>query len=162
MSSLPYLEEDFFASGITDEDSDLFPLCRFRPRARTTIGLGQSHTLDRGVFFYASSLRPQQVVPQRSAPHLRLQVSIPGLALTTAPSSVSPQSESPQTPVSLSSPIAGVVDLTKHVRTISTFAVAQGGLSDIYKGEWYQSERECDGGSKEQVVVPVSRFFFSF
>ncbi|KAF8805661.1 hypothetical protein BYT27DRAFT_7192255 [Phlegmacium glaucopus] len=139
--------------GITEEDSYLSPLLNFRPRARTMTDLNQSRSLGRELDpFY---LCPQQVViPRRSAPHLRLQLSIPG-APPTASSSISPQSESPETPASLSSPIAGVVDLTKHVKTISTYAVAQGGLSDIYKGEWHQSEMGCDGENKEVVVVAI-------
>ncbi|KAK7457133.1 hypothetical protein VKT23_010433 [Stygiomarasmius scandens] len=48
---------------------------------------------------------------------------------------------SPETPASLSSPIVGVVDLTKHVKTTSNEPEFHGGYSDIYCGEW---EREFD------------------
>lgn len=154
MSSCPQFEDDF--AGINEGDSYLSPLFNFRPRSRTMIGLGHSQLFP----VHASFLPLHKVLPKRSAPHLRLRVSIPEPPPTTAPSSISPQSESLETPVSLSSPIAGVVDLTKDVKTISTFAVAQGGLSDIYKGEWYQLvEDDCDGESKE-IVVPVCHLFF--
>ena len=157
MSYYPHCEDDLVR--ITEGDPCLSPLPSFRPRSRTMINLGQSHALDGEPFsLHSGSLHPRRVVlPRSSTPHLRLQVSIPGVLPTLAPRSLSPQSESPETPLSLSSPIAGVVDLTKDVKTISTFAVAQGGLSDIFKGEWYQ--RYCDGGRNEEVIVPVRDFF---
>ncbi len=65
--------------------------------------------------------------------------------------SSTPQSDSPQTPASLISPISGVVDLTKDVMTTSPFAVAHGGLSDIYLGEWHR--RDADTGGIEVVIV---------
>lgn len=151
MASYPHCEDDLVR--IAEEDSYFSPLSSFRPRSRTMINLGECHALEPS----SRSLRSQQVVIPS---HLRLQVSIPGVLHTATPDSLSPQSESPETPLSLSSPIAGVVDLTKHIKTISTFAVAQGGLSDIYKGEWYQSERDCEGESKEAIVVPVCPFCF--
>lgn len=55
--------------------------------------------------------------------------------------SITPLSESPETPSSTSSPITGVVDLTKYIRLVSNTVVAHGGLSDIYKGE------KCGGPS---------------
>lgn len=159
MSSYSYFEDDLF-TGISEEESYLSPLLNFRPRSRTMIDLGHSHSLDRELYSLRARTPQQVIIPKHSAPHLRIQVSIPG-APPTPPSSITPQCESPETPVSLSSPIAGVVDLTKHVKTISTYAVAQGGLSDIYKGEWYQSERDGDGGgSKEEVVVVCVLFCF--
>jgi hypothetical protein len=143
---------DSYEDGPVEEDPSLSPLSDFRPRSRTMSDLSLLHSLDNDLFsLNASPLRPYPAIPRRSPPHQFLQVSIPGVAPTT-PRSLS-SSESPETPVSLSSPISGVVDLTKYVKTISTFAVAQGGLSDIYKGEWDQSGRDCDDGSKEVVVV---------
>lgn len=146
--------------GITEENPYLSP--NFRPRSRTVTNVDQPQSLDRELYsLYASSLRPQQVIAtQRSAPHLRLHLSIPGGSPSSS-SSISPQSESPSTPLSLSSPIAGVVDLTKHVKTISMDAVAQGGLSDIYKGEWCQSGMDCDVGGSAEVVVVCCLFSFS-
>ena len=149
----PYGSYEDVPVEITEEDLSLSPLSDFRPKSRTMSDLSPLHSLDKDLFsLNASPLRPYPAIPRRSPPHQSLQVFIPGVAPTTS-RSLSPQSESPETPVSLSSPISGVVDLTKYVKTISTFAVAQGGLSDIYKGEWDQSGRDCDDGSKEVVVV---------
>jgi hypothetical protein len=92
-----------------------------------------------------------KLVRRRSAP-LRLSIpTAPVVVNSTVDEETTPQSESPQTPASITTPIAGVVDLTKDVTTTSKFAVAQGGLSDIYMGEWYRTN--VDGGAKETLIV---------
>jgi hypothetical protein len=79
---------------------------------------------------------------------MRLHVSIPPLPVSQENT---PQSDSPETPAStLTSPIAGVVDLTKDVTTVSKYAVAQGGLSDIYVGEWH---RPTEGEPEQKKLV---------
>jgi hypothetical protein len=98
------------------------------------IDLAQGDSLVGGL---ANLYSPKLVSQKRSAPQMRLQVSIPA---SSAPQENTPQSDSPQTPAStLTSPIAGVVDLTKNVTTVSKYAVAHGGLSDIYVGEWLRT-----------------------
>jgi len=90
-----------------------------------------------------------------TAPQLRIVVPT---AVPSAPSSNSdastPQLDSPETPASLAS-IAGVVDLTQNITTISTYAIAQGGLSDIYKGHWHQ--RGESGSDPVMVAIKVLR-----
>ncbi|PPR04154.1 hypothetical protein CVT24_010714 [Panaeolus cyanescens] len=74
---------------------------------------------------------------------------------------ITPVSESPITPSSMgnSSIIAGVVDLTRFVKTVSEFPVAQGGLSDIYQGEWEKrSEDEPWKTETVKVAIKVLRF----
>lgn len=119
----------------------------------------RSHTFDNG----QSPNIPGRLFTEinRSAPQIRLQLSIPKArgqhpSFDTSPSTQedTPQSEfGPETPVSTSSPgIAKVVDLTKSVTTKSVYAVAHGGLSDIYTGEWHRT----DAGTGEAKVVAVS------
>ena len=112
-----------------EDGSSLSPLIPF---SRTmTIDLAQGDSLVDGS---ANLYSPKLVSQKRSVPQMRLQVSIP--ASSTSQENT-PQSDSPETPAStLSSPIAGVVDLTKNITTVSKYAVAHGGLSDIYVGEW--------------------------
>ena len=112
-----------------EDGSSLSPLIPF---SRTmTIDLAQGDSLVDGS---AKLYSPKLVSQKRSVPQMRLQVSIP--ASSTSQENT-PQSDSPETPAStLSSPIAGVVDLTKNITTVSKYAVAHGGLSDIYVGEW--------------------------
>ncbi|PPQ92469.1 hypothetical protein CVT25_009734 [Psilocybe cyanescens] len=119
----------------------------------------RSHTFDNG----QSPNIPGRLFTEinRSAPQIRLQLSIPKArgqhpSFDTSPSTQedTPQSEfGPETPVSTSSPgIAKVVDLTKSVTTKSVYAVAHGGLSDIYTGEWHRT----DAGTGEAKVVAVA------
>ena len=98
-------------------------------------------------------------MPRRHSASIKLHVSIPPSRsvvgdISSPDDSSTPQSDSPQTPASIISPISGVVDLTKDVMTTSPFAVAHGGLSDIYLGEWHK--RDTDTGEIE--VVNVSRY----
>lgn len=90
--------------------------------------------------------------------HLSIPPSRPPPDTALCEDTGTPQSESPQTPASITSPIAGVVDLTKDVTTTSTYSVAQGGLSDIYLGEWHHFNDIT--GSKE--VVQVCRSLLNF
>lgn len=59
----------------------------------------------------------------------------------------------PETPVSLSSPIVGVVDLTRNITTTSSGPVSHGGCSDIYQGELELTAP--DGGAKEKNKIQV-------
>ncbi|KAJ3517678.1 hypothetical protein NLJ89_g352 [Agrocybe chaxingu] len=138
------------------------PVLRSRTRALTIVtspeGMQQDAQSDYGPIQYRRPYQSLQSVSTRlSAPNLRIEVR-PQIRITSpspppGPESATPQSESPATPAStLNSPIAGVVDLTKYVTTVSAYAVAQGGLSDIYKGEWYKRDPE-DGGEKVVVVA---------
>lgn len=112
--------------------------------SRTLDGEQQDHD-------YLSDGSSDKVVRRRSAP-LRLSIPVAPVVINAAvDEETTPQSESPETPASITTPIAGVVDLTKHVATTSKFAVAQGGLSDIYMGEWYRTNG--DGGEKETLIV---------
>ncbi|KAF8154935.1 hypothetical protein B0H34DRAFT_544357 [Crassisporium funariophilum] len=134
-----YVEDDTAAEG--EGDSLISPLFDFRRKSLYVAGAMQKQ-------------QQQVVAPKRSAPQMRLHLSIP-IAPSAAPDSSTPQSDSPETPASANSPIAGVVDLTNHVKTISSCAMAQGGLSDIYKGEWYRIDTNNEG-HKIEVVVPVA------
>ena len=121
-----------------DEDgsllSPLIPFSRSIRRSRTTVDLAQGDSLVDGS---ANLYNPKLVSQKRSVPQMRLQVSIPA---SSTPQENTPQSDSPETPAStLTSPIAGVVDLTKNITTVSKYAVAHGGLSDIYVGEWLRT-----------------------
>ncbi|KAF8869271.1 hypothetical protein BD779DRAFT_763646 [Infundibulicybe gibba] len=86
------------------------------------------------------------------------------LPLLSIPSSTRGQttssSDSPETPASLSSPIVGVVDLTRAIRTISSSSVAAGGFSDIYEGEWERHNEGPDDLFGKTQTVQV-RFFNS-
>lgn len=62
-------------------------------------------------------------------------------------------SSTPQTPVSLGSPIVGVVDLTSNMTTTSSGPVSHGGCSDIYRGELEM--RRPDGDVKEKMQVRI-------
>jgi len=133
------------------------------------------------VDFDRSRLQVQGMLPaiqgwptnlRRSISHMRLgrlQVSIPFSNNTQASSTtpVSPEVYTPQTsesspeletPATLGSPIAGVVDLTKSVTTTSPYAVAHGGLSDIYLGEWRRMDEDLAEvpGAKRIVVVIIN------
>uniref|UniRef100_A0A8H8CJE6 Protein kinase domain-containing protein n=1 Tax=Psilocybe cubensis TaxID=181762 RepID=A0A8H8CJE6_PSICU len=126
-----------------------------------TITRRRSHTID----FGPNLTIPGRVSPQisRSTPQLRLQLSIPAAATQKLGldinSSVSqeetPQSEcGPETPVSTTSPgVAKVVDLTKDITTTSVYAVAHGGLSDIYTGNWHRTS--SDTGETEVIAVAI-------
>ncbi|KAF8995897.1 hypothetical protein BDQ17DRAFT_965806 [Cyathus striatus] len=66
------------------------------------------------------------LTPRRPSPQLSLQLSIPTPSLASAQSSnASEESPALETPISTSSPISGVVDLTRSVKTISREPVAQ-------------------------------------
>lgn len=133
-----------------DEDgSSLSPLMPFSIRkSRTMIDLAQGDSLVDGS---ANLYSPKLVSQRRSVPQMRLQVSIP--ASSTSQENT-PQSDSPETPAStLSSPIAGVVDLTKNITTVSKFAVAHGGLSDIYVGEWLRTTGNESASQKLTVCI---------
>lgn len=82
--------------------------------------------------------------PRRLVASPTLQLVIPSIDKAEAQRASSSNYESPVTPASLTSPITGVVDLTRSVRTISSSPVAHGGLSDIYKGEWDRGASEGD------------------
>lgn len=98
------------------------------------------------------------VLPLRAESLPRLHVSIPTFKAPSHSDSATPQSESPLTPASLSSPIAGVVDLTNRVKTTSSGPVAHGGLSDIYKGVRYGSgSGEEEGDETILVAIKVLR-----
>jgi len=92
----------------------------------------------------------------------RLHVSIPTFKTPLPSDSVTPQSESPETPASLSSPIAGVVDLTNRVKTVSSGPVAHGGLSDIYKGVRYSSNSGEDEGDETILVRILESLAYPF
>jgi serine/threonine protein kinase len=124
------------------------------------IALGQfDHLGGSPQMIYLEGLQPPRKVVEskRSAPQMRLQVSIPSSNAKPSPLTEgnTPQSESPETPASVTSPIAGVVDLTKSVTTTSKYAVAHGGLSDIYLGEWHRTENEAEAGEMKVVVVAI-------
>ncbi|THU98775.1 hypothetical protein K435DRAFT_521449 [Dendrothele bispora CBS 962.96] len=106
----------------------------------------------------SGSMRPtRQGLPQLAIPNPRsLSSDLPASHSATSQSESPPssdrlfghahsesQSTTPETPASLSSPIVGVVDLTKNVRTTSTGPDFHGGYSDIYCGEW-EKELEVD------------------
>ncbi|TFK31104.1 hypothetical protein BDQ12DRAFT_319570 [Crucibulum laeve] len=94
-----------------------------------------------------SLLVPLRLPRKPSAAQLSLRLAIPS-------DDYSPQSSnSPETPATLSSPITGIVDLTRYLKTHSSSPVAQGGLSDIYKGEWERQSEE--DGRKESVLVAI-------
>ncbi|RDB31079.1 putative serine/threonine-protein kinase drkC [Hypsizygus marmoreus] len=60
----------------------------------------------------------------------------------------------PDTPASLSSPITGVVDLTKSVKTLNSSPATTGGFSDIYRGEWTRTSSGNDNpGTKGEAVL---------
>lgn len=111
-------------------------------------------------------LRPPTSVQQHrlTLPPMRLQLSIPARRsihlVDTKSADVDAGSESTaDSPVistpssSVSSPISGVVDLSAHVTTTSSYAVAHGGLSDIYMGQWTQGPGV--GGISEDIPVCV-------
>lgn len=128
--------------------SPLIPFSRTIRRSRTMIDLAQEDSLVGGL---ANLCSPKLVSQKRSVPQMRLQVSIPA---SSTPQENTPQSESPETPASsLASPIGGVVDLTKNVTTVSKFAVAHGGLSDIYVGEWLRTTE--DGPAPQKLMVCI-------
>ncbi|KAF8896752.1 hypothetical protein CPB84DRAFT_1208283 [Gymnopilus junonius] len=138
-----------------------------RPRARTMTDLkpavvGDLQTILGGSLYPLP--RGDGLRSPASHSQIRLQLSIPSFVARTSvlkdnspqTDGSTPQSESPETPASVSSPIAGVVDLTKDVVTTSQEPVAQGGLSDIYLGEWYRSMDDDEGGmQKEKTVVAI-------
>ncbi|PPR05804.1 hypothetical protein CVT26_010154 [Gymnopilus dilepis] len=125
-----------------------------RPRARTMIdsrpGRMADHSAIQGGSLYPL---PKGSSSRSPPPQMRLQLSIPPLLSKSGSITAgsTPQSESPETPASVTSPIAGVVDLTKYVATTSKEAVAHGGLSDIYLGEWHRTEESWVAGEKEVV-----------
>ena len=128
--------------------SPLIPFSRTIRRSRTTADLSQGDSLVGG---FADLYSPKLVSPKRSIPQMRLHVSIPA---SSAPQENTPQSESPETPAStLASPIGGVVDLTKNVTTVSKYAVAHGGLSDIYVGEWLRTTENEPTPQKLMVCI---------
>ncbi|KAF9043329.1 hypothetical protein BJ165DRAFT_237256 [Panaeolus papilionaceus] len=90
-------------------------------------------------------------------------LSPPKLQASAANEVATPISESPITPSSsgnTSSIIAGVVDLTRLVRTVSEFPVAQGGLSDIYQGEWRKQSEDAPWETETvKVAIKVLRIF---
>jgi len=55
-------------------------------------------------------------------------------------------------PDSPGSPVTGVVDLTHQIKTLSTYAFAHGGFSDIHWGEW---EHRLENGQIETVHFSV-------
>lgn len=123
--------------------------------------IGQSPTImgeleEQSGSYSHGSLAPLGL-PLRVEPIPRLHVSIPTFKAPLPSDSATPQSESPLTPASLSSPIAGVVDLTNRIKTISSGPVAHGGLSDIYKGERYSSGSGVDEGD-ETILVRIFEF----
>lgn len=125
-----------------------------RQRSRSFMGVEERH-LDSGKDVVLLSDGTERVLRRRSA-SIRLQLSIPPSRpivrdVSSLDDSSPPQSESPQTPASIISPISGVVDLTRNVMTTSPYAEAHGGLSDIYLGEWHR--RDEDTGEIEIVKV---------
>jgi hypothetical protein len=120
--------------------------------------IGQSPTIIGELEEQSGSYRdgplPPLGLPLRVESIPRLHVSIPTFKAPLPSDSATPKSESPLTPASLSSPIAGVVDLTNRVKTISSGPVAHGGLSDIYKGERYSSGSGEDDGD-ETILVRI-------
>ena len=128
--------------------------------SRTMTDLGQGDSLVGGL---TNLYIPRQVSERRSIPQIRLQLSIPELSVSQEST---PQSDSPETPAStVTSPVAGVVDLTKNVTTVSKYAVAQGGLSDIYRGEWHCPSEDERGPQKLVVCisnVPIIRISTDF
>ncbi|KAF8175098.1 kinase-like domain-containing protein [Pholiota molesta] len=143
------------AEEIDDQATQLIIPAHFafhgRRRSQTIVEFG-SRTLDGGHDYLSDGIS-DKLVRRRSAP-LRLSIPIAPVVINAAvDEETTPQSESPQTPASITTPIAGVVDLTKDVTTTSKFAVAQGGLSDIYMGEWYRTKN--DGGDQETLIVAI-------
>jgi len=139
-------------TGEYEDDGSLLSPLAFRQvihGSRTMIDLGQGDSLVTGL---ATLYNQNLVSERRSIPQMRLHLSIPALPVSQEST---PQSDSPETPVStLTSPIGGVVDLTKNVTTVSKYAVAQGGLSDIYIGEWHRPTEDEPG--QQKLVVCVS------
>lgn len=131
------------------------------PQVISAMPRRRSHTID----FGQSLTIPGRLVPEisRSTPQLRLQLSIPATRVQHLSSDIisstsqedTPQSANgPDTPVSTTSPgVAKVVDLTKNITTTSVYAVAHGGLSDIYTGDWHRTDSE--NGKTEVVAVRV-------
>lgn len=108
---------------------------------------------------YYSSLDPSSVclLPQklsRKASHQLLpHLSIPLHSTVTPIPSETPESE---TPVSLNSPLIGIVDLSSAVKTTESAPVTHGGFSDIYKAEWERTLHDDGEGNAKVVIVPVA------
>ena len=148
------------------ENPQIIPQRPTRPSVHTLRTMDRSQqgidnfvgSIDSTHTFRSTSQHPHAFVGRAFAPQLRILVPTGTAALPATPSSSntsattsSPPSDTPHTPSSATSPIAGVVDLTKNVTTISKDVAAHGGLSDIYKGEW-RRVRDC--GIE---IVPVRR-----
>jgi len=66
-----------------------------------------------------------------------------------------PPSSALDTPQYLHSPVTGVVDLTKSIKTLNESPVTTGGFSDIYRAEWSKESR-AEAGRIEIETVLVS------
>ncbi|KAF8953878.1 hypothetical protein BDZ97DRAFT_572314 [Flammula alnicola] len=163
------MDSDLYLRDEAEEDGNegyLLPLLPFHQilrRSRTIMDLREpddTRTVD-GIVSPYSGVFHSRVAPRRSAPQMRLQVSIPASATANTAEEITPQSDSPETPASVTSPIAGVVDLTRSVTTTSRYAVAQGGLSDIYMGEWHRAVDDAGVGEKITVAIKLLRVLAS-
>jgi hypothetical protein len=100
---------------------------------------------------HSSGRQSHHTLPHLSIPqHGHAQDLSPSLTPDTS------QTVTPDTPVSLSSPIAGVIDLTSSVKTLNDSPATTGGFSDIYRGEWTKERAGQDQGSE---TVLVSAFY---
>ncbi|KAF9550050.1 hypothetical protein CPC08DRAFT_326183 [Agrocybe pediades] len=139
-----------------------------RKRSRTMVDLDPTRLYVPGTSPSIHGMRNLR----RSVSHMRLgrlQLSIPSAETPATPrsaESLESESETPQTAESspeletpatrLASPIAGVVDLTKHITTTSAYAVAHGGLSDIYLGEWHRGDEDGIENPQGKAIVVVA------
>ncbi|KAF8054346.1 hypothetical protein FPV67DRAFT_1682643 [Lyophyllum atratum] len=102
----------------------------------------------------ADSLREERQ-PGRPSHHTLPHLCIPTHGHTSE--SITPDTSetvTPSTPASISSPIAGVIDLTSSIQTLNESPVTTGGFFDIYKGEWTR-EATRSGKSQEKVLVAI-------
>ena len=96
------------------------------------------------------------------APHVGSANLLPTLSVTGPPNPPPPIFIPKRGPLSAiirseslpDSPIAGVVDLTQQIKTLSQQAFAHGGFADIHWGEW---ERRLENGQIETVSISVRR-----
>lgn len=131
-------------SALNDEEHDGLKLPIVRDGARIAPTTNDLDYLKRRTIPQVTITKPQQELPQLSIPN---KVSSRDVF----------QSETPETPASLSSPIVGIVDLTTYVKTISPVPLCHGGFCDIYLGEWERRLALNEGGEKTDTQVHVSR-----
>lgn len=87
----------------------------------------------------------------------RSHQSLPLLSIPALPDVSPVETETPETetPVSLNSPLSGIVDLSRSLKATDSNPVTHGGFSDIYKADWECTVQDEDGNS-QQIIVPVA------